>query len=203
MIKKFFAFAGRIGRLSYLLRGMGLGITTGLLFVLGFTLFLRGALWWLGILIAVAALAALVVGFASLVARRLHDMNWSGYHAIWVVPVVCSSRRRWQATAWTFAVSIKWFIYWSPRSVRACCWCPAPKKRIASATGQTGAGAFPKSSSGASEERAATALSCFFVVIAGRASAIHAEPCAKPIASAKYRIKKGRRAALLGRGWPG
>jgi uncharacterized membrane protein YhaH (DUF805 family) len=88
MIKKFFAFAGRIGRLSYLLRGMGLGIVTSLLFALGFTLFLHGVLWWLGILVSIAALAALVVGFASLVARRLHDFNWSGYHAIWVVPAL-------------------------------------------------------------------------------------------------------------------
>ena len=37
--------------------------------------------------IFVAALAALVAGYASLVARRLHDMNFSGYHAIWVVSV--------------------------------------------------------------------------------------------------------------------
>jgi uncharacterized membrane protein YhaH (DUF805 family) len=87
MIKMFFAFAGRIGRISYLLRGMGLGIATGLLSVVGFTLFLHGVLWWLGILIFIAALVALVVSFASLVARRLHDMNFSGYHAIWVAPV--------------------------------------------------------------------------------------------------------------------
>ena len=32
-------------------------------------------------------IAVLVVGYASLVVRRLHDMNFSGYHAIWVVPV--------------------------------------------------------------------------------------------------------------------
>lgn len=87
MIKKFFAFAGRIGRLSYLLRGMGLGIATGALLVAGATLFFYGGLWWLGIPIFVAALAALVVGYASLVARRLHDMDFSGYHAIWVVSV--------------------------------------------------------------------------------------------------------------------
>jgi uncharacterized membrane protein YhaH (DUF805 family) len=87
MNKMFFTFEGRIGRLSYLLRGMGLGIVTGSLLVIGFTLFLSGTLWWLGILIFIAALAALVVSLASLVARRLHDMNFSGYHAIWVVPL--------------------------------------------------------------------------------------------------------------------
>jgi uncharacterized membrane protein YhaH (DUF805 family) len=88
MNKMFFTFEGRIGRLSYLLRGMGLGIATGSLLVVGFTLFLHGVLWWLGILIFVAALAALFASLASLVARRLHDMNFSGYHAIWVVPVL-------------------------------------------------------------------------------------------------------------------
>jgi uncharacterized membrane protein YhaH (DUF805 family) len=49
---------------------------------------LHGALWWLGILISIATLVALFVSLASLVARRLHDMNFSGYHAIWVVPVL-------------------------------------------------------------------------------------------------------------------
>jgi uncharacterized membrane protein YhaH (DUF805 family) len=83
----FFSFRGRLGRLGFLLRGMTLGITTGVLLVVGFTLFLHGALWWLGLLIAIVALATLLVGYASLVVRRLHDMNFSGYHAIWVVLV--------------------------------------------------------------------------------------------------------------------
>jgi uncharacterized membrane protein YhaH (DUF805 family) len=87
MNKMFFTFEGRIGRLSYLLRGMGLGIATGSLSFIGFTLFLHGVLWWLGILISIAALAALVASLASLVVRRLHDMNFSGYHAIWVAPL--------------------------------------------------------------------------------------------------------------------
>lgn len=83
----FFSFTGRLGRLGFLFRGIGLGIITGALLVVGFTLFLHGALWWLGLLIAIVALAALVVGYASLLARRLHDANLSGYHAIWVAPV--------------------------------------------------------------------------------------------------------------------
>jgi uncharacterized membrane protein YhaH (DUF805 family) len=83
----FFSLRGRLGRLGFLLRGMALGITTGVLFVVGFTLFLHGALWWLGLLIAIIAVATLLVCYASLVVRRLHDMNFSGYHAIWVVPV--------------------------------------------------------------------------------------------------------------------
>ncbi len=66
---------------------MGLGIASGVLFVVGASLFLQGALWWLGILIAIAALAVLAAGYASLVVRRLHDMNFSGYHAIWVAPL--------------------------------------------------------------------------------------------------------------------
>ena len=43
-----------------------------------------GALWWVGILIVAAALALLVAGTLSLVVRRLHDLGFSGYHAIWV-----------------------------------------------------------------------------------------------------------------------
>jgi uncharacterized membrane protein YhaH (DUF805 family) len=82
----FFSFAGRLGRLGFLLRGMALGITAGVLLVFGFTLFLGGAPW-LGLLIATIAFVALVVGYASLVVRRLHDMNFSGYHAFWIVPV--------------------------------------------------------------------------------------------------------------------
>lgn len=76
-----------VGATGFLLRGMALGITTGVLFVVGFTLFLHGALWWLGLLITIIAVATLLVCYASLVVRRLHDMNFSGYHAIWVVPV--------------------------------------------------------------------------------------------------------------------
>ena len=87
MFNLFFSFAGRLGRLGFLFRGMALGITAGVLLVVGFTLFLRDALWWLGLLIAMIALAALLVGYTSLVVRRLHDMNFSGYHAIWVAPV--------------------------------------------------------------------------------------------------------------------
>lgn len=86
LLNKFFSFSGRLGRLSFLLRGMALGIATGVLFVVGASLFL-GALWWLGLLVAIAALAVLAVGFGSLVARRLHDANFSGYHAIWLAPI--------------------------------------------------------------------------------------------------------------------
>jgi uncharacterized membrane protein YhaH (DUF805 family) len=83
----FFSFSGRLGRLGFLLRGMGLGIVASVLFVAGASFFLHGALWWLGLLIGIAAVAVLAAGYASLVARRLHDMNFSGYHAIWVAPV--------------------------------------------------------------------------------------------------------------------
>jgi uncharacterized membrane protein YhaH (DUF805 family) len=83
----FFSFTGRLGRLGFLLRGMALGITAGILLIIGFTLFLHGALWWLGLLIGIIALAVLVVGYASLVVRRLHDVNFSGFHAFWIVPI--------------------------------------------------------------------------------------------------------------------
>ena len=65
---------------------MALGIVSGVLFVVGASLFL-GSVWWLGIPIATVALTVLAVGYASLVVRRLHDMNFSSYHAIWVVPL--------------------------------------------------------------------------------------------------------------------
>jgi uncharacterized membrane protein YhaH (DUF805 family) len=56
---------------------MALGITAGVLLIVGFTLFVHGALWWLGLVIAVIALGMLVVGYASLVVRRLHDLRLS------------------------------------------------------------------------------------------------------------------------------
>jgi uncharacterized membrane protein YhaH (DUF805 family) len=43
--------------------------------------------WWLGLLITIIPVATLLVCYASLVVRRLHEMNFSGYRAIWVVPV--------------------------------------------------------------------------------------------------------------------
>ena len=83
----FFSFTGRLGRLGFILRGMALGIVAGTLFAVGASLFLQGKLWWLGLLIGTVAVAVLIVGYTSLVVRRLHDMNFSGYHAIWVAPV--------------------------------------------------------------------------------------------------------------------
>jgi uncharacterized membrane protein YhaH (DUF805 family) len=83
----FFSFTGRLGRRGFLLRGMALGIIAGAVFVAGASLFLQGKLWWLGLLSGILAVAALVLGYASLLARRLHDMNFSGYHAIWLAPV--------------------------------------------------------------------------------------------------------------------
>jgi uncharacterized membrane protein YhaH (DUF805 family) len=85
--KMFFSFTGRLGRLAFLLRGMALGITPGLLMVFGLALVLHGALWWLGFLIGLIALAGLIMSGASLVVRRLHDLNLSGRHAIWAVPL--------------------------------------------------------------------------------------------------------------------
>jgi uncharacterized membrane protein YhaH (DUF805 family) len=35
-------------------------------------------------MVVIAALALLAIGIASLTVRRLHDLGWSGYHAIWV-----------------------------------------------------------------------------------------------------------------------
>ena len=37
---------------------MALGITAGVLLIVGFTLFVHGALWWLGLVIAVIALSS-------------------------------------------------------------------------------------------------------------------------------------------------
>jgi uncharacterized membrane protein YhaH (DUF805 family) len=87
LLNQFFSFGGRLGRLGFLLRGMAFGIAVGVLFVAGASLFLYGALWWLGLLIGLLALLALIFGYASLAVRRLHDVDFSGYHAFWIGPV--------------------------------------------------------------------------------------------------------------------
>jgi uncharacterized membrane protein YhaH (DUF805 family) len=40
--------------------------------------------WWAGLAIIIAAIAAMAVGAASPIVRRLHDLGLSGYHAIWI-----------------------------------------------------------------------------------------------------------------------
>jgi uncharacterized membrane protein YhaH (DUF805 family) len=49
------------------------------------------ALWWAGILVVALAGAVIVIASIALTVRRLHDLNLSGYHAIWVVAADAAS----------------------------------------------------------------------------------------------------------------
>ena len=84
-LQRFLSFDGRVARLQFFRRSIVLGVMAAAIFMTAIPFFARGgALWWVGILIVTAALALRVAGTLSLVVRRLHDLGFSGYHAIWV-----------------------------------------------------------------------------------------------------------------------
>ncbi len=85
ILDRYFSFHGRLARLPFFARGIYVGVLAAAFSMVSIPLFSRGgAWWWLGILVVIAAGAFLVVGVASLLVRRLHDLGLSGYHAIWV-----------------------------------------------------------------------------------------------------------------------
>ncbi len=68
----------------FYIRGTCLGLTAAVLFVMSTLFFSSGntIAWWTGLCIIAAAGATLILGMASLILRRLHDIGLSGYHAI-------------------------------------------------------------------------------------------------------------------------
>jgi uncharacterized membrane protein YhaH (DUF805 family) len=93
MFERFFSFDGRLARLPFFLRGIQVGISAVVIFFLSLPLFMNGgrALWWAGILVVALAGAVIIIATVSLTVRRLHDLNLSGYHAIWVVAADAAS----------------------------------------------------------------------------------------------------------------
>ena len=87
MVARFFSLDGRLARLPFFLRGIQVAIGAAVIFFLSLPLFMNGgrALWWAGILVVALAGAVIVIATVSLTVRRLHDLNLSGYHAIWVI----------------------------------------------------------------------------------------------------------------------
>ena len=84
-VERYLSFEGRLARLPFFARSIYLGVVAAALSMVSIPLFSQGgAWWWIGILDVIAALALLGVGAASLIVRRLHDLGFSGYHAIWV-----------------------------------------------------------------------------------------------------------------------
>ncbi len=85
-LQRYLSFDGRLARLPFFIRGVYLGIAAILIFFASIPLFSSGsrAGWWLGAVLVIAAVAALGLGTASLMVRRLHDLGLSGLHAIWV-----------------------------------------------------------------------------------------------------------------------
>jgi uncharacterized membrane protein YhaH (DUF805 family) len=84
---RFFMFNGRLARLPFFLRGIQVGILAAILFLATLPLFMNGSplLWWAGLAGVILSVAVLAVATLSLTVRRLHDLNLSGYHAIWVI----------------------------------------------------------------------------------------------------------------------
>jgi uncharacterized membrane protein YhaH (DUF805 family) len=84
-LQRYLSFDGRLARLPFFIRGIYLGIAAAVFFLVSIPLFINGGIcWWLGIFAVIAWLALLGVGTVSLIVRRLHDLGFSGYHAIWV-----------------------------------------------------------------------------------------------------------------------
>ncbi len=84
-IERYLSFEGRLARLPFISRNIFIGVLAGVLFMASIPFFVQGGLWWwVGLLDVFVALALQGVGVASLTVRRLHDLGFSGYHAIWV-----------------------------------------------------------------------------------------------------------------------
>jgi uncharacterized membrane protein YhaH (DUF805 family) len=85
VLQRYLSFSGRLGRLLFFARSVFLGVAAAALAMVSIPFFSQGGLWWwVGILDVIGALALLILGIASLIVRRLHDLGLSGYHAIWV-----------------------------------------------------------------------------------------------------------------------
>jgi uncharacterized membrane protein YhaH (DUF805 family) len=92
LVERYLSFRGRLARLPFFVRELSLNITAAVISFASIPLFANGSrvLWWAGLLVLLASLALLAVGTISLIVRRLHDLNLSGYHAIWFAAVeVC------------------------------------------------------------------------------------------------------------------
>lgn len=89
-IEKYFSISGRLSQLPYFTRGLQIAILVTLLSLPSIWLFSSGSdlLWWAGLFFAAVCGIILVAGSASLVVRRLHDLGLSGYHAIWIIPLL-------------------------------------------------------------------------------------------------------------------
>jgi uncharacterized membrane protein YhaH (DUF805 family) len=85
-LDRYFSFHGRLARLPFFIRDIYLGIAGFVLLVASIPLFSNGGRvwWWVGFVEVIASIALFGVGAVSLIVRRLHDLGFSGYHAIWV-----------------------------------------------------------------------------------------------------------------------
>ena len=86
LLERYFSFNGRLARLPFFVRGIYISIAAFVPWVVSIPLFASGSrvLWWMGLAVLVASIAAIASSSASLTVRRLHDLGLSGYHAIWV-----------------------------------------------------------------------------------------------------------------------
>ena len=86
LLHRYLSFDGRLGPGPFRNRSTYLGIGTGTFSIASVPLFLTESPlgYQAGVMVVIVALALLALGIAALTVRRLHDLGWSGYHAIWV-----------------------------------------------------------------------------------------------------------------------
>lgn len=120
IFERYFSFQGRLGRARFYIRSLYIGLIGGVLFVMSTPLFSseNAVAWWAGLGVAAAAGASLILGAASLIVRRLHDIGLSGYHAIWVGaaelswPILSRAPERVVLLALPLFAICAWLIFW-------------------------------------------------------------------------------------------
>jgi uncharacterized membrane protein YhaH (DUF805 family) len=85
LLERYLSFHGRVARLPFFIRALYLNIAAAVITFASIPLFMNGGrvLWWAGLVVLLASLLLLFAGTVSLIVRRLHDLNLSGYHVIW------------------------------------------------------------------------------------------------------------------------
>jgi len=88
-LDRYLSFRGRLAPLPFFLRELSPNITAAVITFASIPLFASGSrvLRWAGLFVPLASLVLLAMGTISLIVRRFHDLNLSGYHAIWFAAV--------------------------------------------------------------------------------------------------------------------
>jgi uncharacterized membrane protein YhaH (DUF805 family) len=85
LLPRYFSFYGRLARFPFFARSIYAGIAFQAPLVVSLVLFSSNdtRLWWLGLFVFATGALGLAASYGSLIARRLHDLGFSGYHTVW------------------------------------------------------------------------------------------------------------------------